>query len=179
MDSHIYADGSDITEGLPIVVLINGGSASASEILAGALQDNHRAIIAGTKSFGKGSVQVVLPLTNGGALKLTTARYYTPSGRSIQAKGIDPEIVIEQIQNKLEKVDEENRIHEEDIAGALDTPDTKKAPEETKKKDEDDLDPEKQKKKKEVEDYQLMRAVDIVRTIFLTKEYEVQGKKCP
>lgn len=179
MDSHVYADGSDIADGLPIVVLINGGSASASEILAGALQDNHRAIVAGTKSFGKGSVQVVLPLTNGGALKLTTARYYTPSGRSIQAKGIDPDIVIEQCQNKIEKIDEKDRIHEEDIEGALDTHKTKKTPEEQKKQDEDNLDPEKQKKKKEVEDYQLMRAIDIVRTIFLTKEYDVQGKKCP
>ena len=75
----------------PIVVLINGGSASASEILAGALQDHRRAIIMGTPSFGKGSVQSVIPLRNGGALKLTTAKYYTPSGRSIQAKGIEPE----------------------------------------------------------------------------------------
>src|SRR6516165_10898027 len=81
----------DITGGKRLVVLINGGSASASEIVAGALQDHHRAILVGTRSFGKGSVQTIIPLSGGGALRLTTARYYTPSGRSIQAKGIEPE----------------------------------------------------------------------------------------
>ena len=85
----------DVASGLPIVVLINGGSASASEIVAGALQDHHRAILLGTKSFGKGSVQTIIPLAGHGAMRLTTARYYTPSGRSIQAKGIDPDIVVE------------------------------------------------------------------------------------
>ncbi len=86
----------DLTDGKQLVVLINGGSASASEIVAGALQDHHRAIILGTRSFGKGSVQTIIPLGSNGALRLTTARYYTPSGRSIQAKGIDPDVVVEE-----------------------------------------------------------------------------------
>lgn len=177
----VYAEHGDLTVGVPIVVLINGGAASASEILAGALQDNRRAVVVGTKSFGKGSVQALLPLTNGGAIKLTTARYYTPSGRSIQAKGIEPDILIDQVHDKLEKIDEDDRIREEDFAGALDSqkdkplPSSKDKAQESDKKmtEEDELDPEK-KKKKTIEDYQLMRAIDIVRTMAITQKYDKQ-----
>ena len=110
----------DLARGLPMVVLINEGSASASEIVAGALQDHRRAMILGTRTFGKGSVQTIIPLPGHGAMRLTTARYYTPSGRSIQAKGIDPDVVVAQA--RVEEVEQERRRREADLKGALDTP---------------------------------------------------------
>ena len=113
------AQEGDIIDGLPLVVLINSGTASASEIVAGALQDHRRALILGTRSFGKGSVQTVLPLGGRGALRLTTAHYYTPSGRSIQALGIDPDIVVEQIRPEPETEALPER-REEDLRGHLD-----------------------------------------------------------
>jgi carboxyl-terminal processing protease len=112
--------GLDKAKGVPVVILINGGTASAAEIVSGALQDHHRAIIMGTQSFGKGSVQTILPLKNEGGLRLTTAEYFTPSGRSIQAKGITPDIEVHQ--SKIEELEQGGRLHEADLKGALPNP---------------------------------------------------------
>ncbi len=152
----------DLAKGLPIVVLINGGSASASEIVAGALQDHRRAVLMGTRSFGKGSVQTVIPVSGDGALRLTTARYFTPSGRSIQGKGIDPDIVVDQA--KIEKL-EEMGIHEEDLKGALSNPTNK--PSKTDAAANDNKKPEEKESDK---DYQLARALDLLQGLSLMRE---------
>src|SRR5262249_45860773 len=118
-DNQIFLSrGGDHSNGKPMVVMINNGSASASEIVAGAMQDHRRAIVVGMKSFGKGSVQTIIPMQNGTAIRLTTARYYTPSGRSIQAKGIEPDIQVEQA--KVEQLKKNGKsLRESDLKGAL------------------------------------------------------------
>ncbi len=145
------ASKGDITNGLPIVVLINGGSASASEIVAGALQDHKRGILMGTQTFGKGSVQTIIPVTSKGAVRLTTARYFTPSGNSIQAKGISPDIYVPQ--SKLEILENNNSRREADLRGALDSENKK----EKNKSSNDENNP--------INDYQLNRAIELIRSI--------------
>lgn len=123
----------DVLDGAPIVVLVNGGSASASEIVAGALQDHRRAIIMGSQTFGKGSVQTIIPVSKTAALKLTTARYFTPSGRSIQGEGIKPDIVLSDATLTRNEADEATRIKEADLAGHLENGNGKQAPAEADK----------------------------------------------
>lgn len=148
----------DLTDGKPMVVLVNGGSASASEIVAGALQDHKRAIILGTKSFGKGSVQTIIPLQGQGALKLTTQRYYTPSGRSIQAKGIEPDVEVQQA--KIEVAETPKGRSEADLKNHLQSGSDPKPAE-----------PQAvvpgQNAPAEATDYQLLRALDLLRGVSL------------
>ena len=150
---HAYARPGDISDGLPLVVLINSGSASASEIVAGALKDHRRAVVMGTRSFGKGSVQTITPMPGHGAMRLTTALYFTPSGVSIQAKGISPDIEVALA--RIEKL-EGGLVREEDLRGALDNQKDGAEPTADNTASEEPKDP--------IEiDYQLARAVDLLR----------------
>lgn len=157
--SRVFAKKGDIINGKPLIVLINSGSASASEIVAGALKDHARAIIVGTRSFGKGSVQSIIPLPGNGAMRLTTARYYTPSGVSIQAKGIEPDIKVEAGITDLKKEGLE-RGREENLRGALDKKNSTTKTEDNKKSE---ITP----SEKLLQDNQISRAVDLIRGIHL------------
>ncbi len=174
--THRYSarEGNELVDdNIPIVILINNGSASASEIVAGALQDHKRAVVLGTKSFGKGSVQTVIPLPEHGAMRLTTARYYTPSGHSIQAKGIEPDIFVEQAKIETIKQNDKARL-EADLRRRLENLEEKKSAEKLKKegdkKPEADIKNDKDALKKipgrdmdSEQDFQLQRAIDLLR----------------
>jgi carboxyl-terminal processing protease len=152
--SRYFAREGDISNGMPIVVLINSGSASASEIVAGALKDHDRALIMGTRSFGKGSVQSIVPIGRDAAMRITTARYYTPSGVSIQGTGITPDIIVELA--IVENIDD-GAFREEDLKGSLENQDATELPSDEELADDADNDEE-----EGIKDYQLARAVDLL-----------------
>ena len=166
VDASYRARPGDILDGVPLVVMVNGGSASASEIVAGALQDHERAIIMGTRTFGKGSVQTVIPMNNGGALKLTTARYYTPDDRSIQARGIEPDIMIEQ--RELSDATQDGKIvRESDLAGHLSNGDEQSEGEEDPDSAEGESEMPRGPSELLRQDYQLSEALNILKGMSL------------
>ncbi|WP_282181861.1 S41 family peptidase [Aliiroseovarius marinus] len=169
----VNAQAGDLAEGKPIVVLINGGSASASEIVAGALQDHRRAIVVGTKSFGKGSVQTVMPVASEGAMRLTTARYYTPSGRSIQALGVSPDIVVEQPPRQPESEDEDQdngrQRSEADLRGSLNNDSLS---DDERRQIEEEREAAEEAAKLRDEDFQLSYAVDLIKGLSAIKGTE-------
>ena len=161
---------ADILDNAPMVVLVNAGSASASEIVAGALQDHKRAIIMGQKTFGKGSVQTVLPISNAAALKLTTARYFTPSGRSIQVSGIEPDVIIARVKVESLENEETHIITEENLNRHLDNNTQDDTQQETTNGDEDTA---AQIKARLLEDYTLQQALNVLKSLqILTAEHE-------
>jgi carboxyl-terminal processing protease len=156
-NTRFSAQAGELLQGIPLVILINAGSASASEIVAGAIQDHRRGVIMGTSSFGKGSVQNILPLSDGRAIKLTTARYFTPNGRSIQAEGIHPDIVVERAE--IQRQDTQQRgIKEADLSGHLsqgtDSPTTDSST----------------KKREKIKDYQLIEALNLLKGLSILSE---------
>jgi len=166
------ASPGDLLDGAPIVVLINGGSASASEIVAGALQDSRRGVVVGSRSFGKGSVQTILPLSNEGAIKLTTARYYTPSGRSIQAEGIEPDVAIRPLKIAKSEKDEDaafDPIKEADLKGSLENKDDKASKDERAKREAERVQKAKDAQALAESDYTLYEATNILRSLSLIK----------